>query len=105
MNRKITCLIGVIVASVGLGSGILGFALGARMVTCEWRRQLPELGKIISRKNAGGVLETQHWPSDIDLVPARVEGEILTVYMGTAADTNVDLVFEKERLVALRARE
>ena len=104
MNRRIAGLVSLVVVLVGTIAGLIGFALGVEMASSIWRTQLPELGKVVAYENAGVRLQAQEWPDDIRVVVVKTEGELLTVYMGVAGDTEVDLAFEKGRLVSIQAR-
>ena len=101
MKRSKVGLVVLAALSVAILAGAIGVALGVHMATSVWRKHLPELGKIIARTNAGESVGAQHWPSDIGLVLEKSEGESLTVYMGVAGDTRVDLTFDDGLLVSL----
>lgn len=105
MKRRTVGLVVLAALSVAILAGAIGVALGVQMATSVWRKHLPELGKVIARTNAGESVGAQHWPSDIGLVLEKSEGESLTVYMGVAGDTRVDVKFDDGLLVSLSARD
>ena len=101
MNKWV---VGIIVVGVGIAAGLIGLFTGIEVATSRWRAQLPELGDVIASKNSGVQLRAEDWPNDIRLIPAGTTDDSLTVYMGVAGNTDVDLAFEGDQLVSIGCR-